>query len=297
MLARFLALTLSIAGVTGVLTPARSAAQNQAGTILAPGSPPLTSDMVDHRVAVWEAFLQVHFTDDQKVRLRDAMITAWRKHDKDEIQQTLGDLKYYGQQAQIDSTRSANQANFVENLRAHPKDEECITLLEAFEAAHPDRKDVMSSRGYGDLIGTWSRGDALPSQRNPLTGRLEGISFSESSVLKIFSDGRFQHAWLHHHCPDGDRCCTEYATTMQGGISVEGQTLVLSGQSGDLVYKNPCAPNTSTTKSLGPQRETVGWSLKHDRGENAPLLCLEEEPFPLPGQTQHNAVCYTKQHE
>jgi hypothetical protein len=295
MAGRVLAFILSLAGVSGLITAALTAAENQvaADTLLVQGSPPLSSDMVDHRIAVWESFLQVRFTDAQRAQLRDLIVADWQKDDKKAIKDALEDLKLYDQPAQLEKLRAVNQDSFVENLRAK-KDAQGTILLAAFEAAHPDKKDIMRPRGYGDLVGIWSRGDAMPMRSNPITGRLEGISFSESSIIRIFSDGRFQHAWLHRHCGNGDRCCNEYSTAIQGGLAIEGQNFVLSGESGKLDYKNPCIPATNTTKALGPQRETVGWSLKHDPSNNALVLCLTEEPFQLSEQAQHHAVCYAK---
>ena len=263
-------------------------------TILVAGSPPLTSQMVDQRIAVWEEFLQVRFTDEQKAQLRDDMVDHWRHNDKDEIKGALEDVNLYGKTAQLEAVRQKNLESFVENLRAKKAPEDAI-LLAVFEAAHPDYKDVMHASGHGDLVGTWTRGDAMAPQRNPYTGALQGISFAESAILKIFSDGRFQYAWVHRHCPNGTICCRETSTMVHGGVSVEGQNLVLNAESGILMNHDPCVPKMNMNQPLQAKRESVGWSLKHDANTNAPVLCLTGEPFQVPG-LQPRAVCFSEKH-
>lgn len=262
--------------------------------ILVAGSPPLTSQMVDQRIALWEEFLQVHFTGEQKAQLQQYLVDAWRRNDQDEIKSTLEDVKLYANKARLDQVRATNQESFVERLRTK-KDLESTTLLAAFEAAHPDGRDVLHASGHGDLVATWTRGDAMAPQRNPYTGALQGISFAESAILKIFSDGRFEYAWVHRHCPNGTLCCRETSTMVRGGVSVDAQNLVLNGESGNLINHDPCVPKMNMNQPLQPKRETMGWSLKHNPNTNALVLCLTEEPFQVPG-LQPRAVCFSKKH-
>ena len=259
--------------------------------VLAPGSPPLTREMAEHRIHVQEVFLDVHLTAEQRQKLEEALVDVWRRHDREEVQHALEDLRLYGNDDAIRNQRSSNLESYVENLRRHPGDLECETLLAAFEAAHPDHRDVMHARGEGELVGEWQTGDALAPQVNRFTGRAEGISFSEALVLKIFSDGRFHHEWVHRHCNGGVRCCNEMGTSVDGSVAVDGSRLTLNGEGGRAMSKDPCIAANNIDKALGAESRTFEWSLKHD-ASGAAMLCLSGRPFQFAEKT--DPVCYRK---
>jgi hypothetical protein len=262
--------------------------------VLAAGDPPLTRSMVDRRLAVWEAFLQVRFTTAEREALANTIVDRWNQRDKEEIKNTLSDVKLYGHEAELKAARDANQAQFVQNLRNEPGKPQYAILLRAFQAAHPDDRDVMHARGLDDLVGKWEQGDAMTAGRNPITHRTEGISFTDALVLNIYSDGRFRHLWSHSHCSNG-MCCRQYGTAANGTIEVNGSTLVLANETGQMIARDPCLPSGNTGKTIEPVRETFHWSLQTDPATHARKLCLSRRPFQFTKEDTTKPGCYVKQ--
>lgn len=276
------------------------AAAQSGDAVLAPGNPTLTQRMVNDAIAVWETFLELKFTGEQRRQLQQVIVDAWRRGDRKKIQDFLGDLKYVGKDDDLRAARDSNQAAFVEGLRRDPRDPANAIFLTAYNAAHPDRGEVMQARGLGQLVGEWQTGGAILPARDRTTGRLQGIRASDSLVLNIFSDGRFHHLWAHSHCDSGDTtCCRESSTSADGAISVEGSKLVLEATSGNELFKAPCLPKANLFQPIQQRREVLDWSVRRDPGTGTPKLCLARQPFnpqwnQQPGK-QPGAVCYLKQ--
>ena len=262
--------------------------------VLVPGNPPLTRTMVDHRIWVLENFLDIHLTPEQKGQFSRALQDRWRKGDKDIIKYTLNDLKLYGKDAELRSVRASNQEAYVDRMRRDRDDPLNAVLLAAFDAEHPERRDVMTARGLGDLVGKWERGDALSAQRNPITGMQLGASFSDVIMLSIFSDGRFQHSWSHFHCDSG-RCCSDIGTIAAGTVDVGGSNLTLASDSGQLFSKNQCIAAANKSEPMPPRKETFTYSLRTDARTQKPLLCLSGHPFQFVEKQPSQPLCYTKQ--
>lgn len=290
---------LSCVAIAATLVFSASSARSQspsdaADPVLAPGKPPLTQTMVDHRIEVLEAFLEVHLTPEEKQRFEQATIAAWRKPDENIIKYTLDDLNYYGKAAELQAVRASNLESYVENMRKKPNEPLNAVLLEAFDAAHPEHRDIMRARGLGSLVGKWERGDGMAPQRNPVTGQPSGVSFTDALVLSIFSDGRFQHLWEHSHCTAG-RCCHQYGTSVAGEVVVQGSTLTLKADPGKIYSHDPCIPANNFFKPLPPTPESFQWTLRMDPNSNAPALCLSDKPFQVEKKGKPQPFCYLKQ--
>ncbi len=262
------------------------------GAVLAPGDPPLTEEMVEHRVAVLDTFLDVHLNAEQQQILRTSMVDAWKNNDRKVMQFVLEDLKFYGNLSGLQLVRKTNLESYVEDLRNHPDKPADAMLLAAVLAAHPEFRDVMHARGWGDLVGNWETGDAMAAPRNPVTGQVQGISFSEALILKIFSDGHFHHDWVHRFCAHGQLCCSETGTSADGTVAVEGSKLTLETGGVMQFRKDPCVAANNITNNTGAQQPTFEWTLKRGQG-GKPMLCLTHRPFQVTAKA--DAVCYTKQ--
>lgn len=268
-------------------------------TILAPGNPPLTQRLFDGAVWTWENFLEVKFTVDQRRQLQRLAENAWRTNDQKRIKTVLDDFKYAGKEEELRGVRESNQASYVEALRKDPRDPGNAILLAAYNAAHPDRGEIMLARGLGRMVGEWKTGGALLPTRDPLTGANRGITATDSLVLNIFSDGRFHHLWAHSHCDSGNTCCRQYSTTADGNLSVEGSKLVLHAASGNELFKDPCKPTSNLFQPLQQPHVVLEFSLRLDTATRATQLCLSDQPFnpawnQRPG-SQPKVVCYLKQ--
>jgi hypothetical protein len=266
-------------------------AQNE---VLAPGSPPLTRTMIDQRIWVLETFLDIHLTPEQRERFARATTDAWKNGNMKVVQYTLSDLKLYGKEGDVKALKPLNQEPYVDRMRNEPDDPLNQVLLQAFDAAHPDRKDVMHERGLSNLLGKWERGDAMTPPRNPVTGRVAGVSFTDALVLNIFTDGHFQHLWSHSHCSNGT-CCREYGTAASGTVAVQGSKLVLNAASGNLFSKDACLPAGNTSQPMPPKTQNFDYSVHMDKGRNVPVLCLSDRPFQFDDKQPPQPFCYTKQ--
>lgn len=262
------------------------------GSVLVSGNPPLTEEMVQHRIWVLDTFLGVHLTSEQQQAVRQGMVKAWQGHDRKVMQYSLDDLKSYGNESGLKSMAATNLEGYVEDLRRHPEMPDDAALLAAFEAAHPEHRDVMHARGLGDLVGKWVTGDAMAPTRNPFTGAAQGVSFSEALVLNIFSDGRFENGWQHRACNHGPACCREYGSAAEGTITVQGSKLTLDAEKVLQISKDPCVPANNITNPMGAKQATFDWSIKRG-AEGKTMLCLSGRPFQFVEKTE--PVCYTKE--
>lgn len=274
---------------------ARPQPAQRSDRVLAEGNPPLTQSMVDQRIAVWESFLEIKINREQRDVLQRAMVEGWTR-DKDEIHDTLEDLKFYGEKSEIAASRVANQSAFVAGLRKQPNDPAARQLLEIYDTTHPERKNLMQTRGLDNLVGEWKRVDALLAARGP-NNTYYGSTSTDTLILNIFPDGHFKHHWSHSHCHGQSECCGNYGTDVNGEISAQGSNLVLRANSGTALMRNACTPSTNFFKSMNPEPASLAWSVSRpDAGRTR--LCLSDRPFGF--NFDHKApaevVCYEKQH-
>jgi hypothetical protein len=215
------------------------------------------------------------------------------------MQDLLDNVSYAGKPRELRTVRDSNQAAFVEDMRRDPRDPGNAILLAAYNAAHPDRGEVMLTRGLGQLVGEWKRQDALMPERDKLTGRLRGITATDTLLLRIFRDGRFHHLWAHSHCISGYTCCNEYSTMADGTLSTEGTKLVLEAASGNEMFKAPCNPQANLFGKIKQTRMVLDWSLRRDARTGGLTLCIVNKPFSASWEQQpaggDQLFCYAKQ--
>lgn len=279
--------------ITFLVASAIAAAQS-GDARLAPGTPPLTLSMVEKRIAIWEWFLEAKLTPQQRVRFEKYMVDAWPTNKGDVVKNTLEDIALVGKEAELKPARQKLQGEYVEKLRRET-DEESRVLLEAWEAAHPARKDLMTARGLGHLVGQWRFERALTPSRNTFTGQPDGVSFTDSLILDIYSDFRFHHLWANSHCSGGVTCCKAYGTEVRGTFTIEGSTLVLNADpAGDFLYEDACARETNKSGKLEQTRESFRWSVEKDPTTKKPMLCLSQRPFQFARAEGEKTICYRK---
>lgn len=263
--------------------------------VLAEGPPPLTQSMVDQRIAIWEIFLEVKVNHEQRDALQRAMVQVWKQGDKVLIQGTLEDIKMYGKEKDIVASRAANQSAYVDSLRKQPDEPVAKELVEIYDAAHPERKDFMRTHGMGDFVGEWKRQDAILASRGP-NNTYHGASATDTLILKIYSDGHFDHQWSHSHCTGQSECCRQYGTNMNGAFSAEGSNLTLQPNGGTVLMRDACTPSHNFFKEMPHDPQTFSWSITHPNGKPT-KLCLSDRPFNF--NDDHKAaaqpVCYDKQ--
>jgi hypothetical protein len=259
----------------------------QGPAVLAPGDPPLTQGMAQKLADVYSNLLEIRLTSEQGQRFEQGLVSYWKKNDRESIESSLGNLKYAGQRDELAALRTSSQLVIVEAMRRDPNDPVSAVLIEAYDAAHPDRKAATRARGAADLIGIWKREDGLMAEKYP--GRSpSGVSYTDSATLEISADGRFKHIKVHNHCSGSGGCCRMDGATEHGTISLEGTKLAFDVQSGSEMVRDGCAPGLASQSAIKPRKESFVWSIRKDSSRNNALaLCWNTGP--------DSAVCYWKQ--
>jgi hypothetical protein len=293
-LAAVLKIALAVLGSSIASTGAAAGPQpapHNSQRVLADGTPPLTQEMVDRRIAIWEAFLEITINPEQRNVLQRVLVQAWERGDEETIRGTLDDFKQ--KDSDIPALRAARQSAFVDDLRARPNDAMALQLLECYDSAHPERKDFMRAHGMGDLVGKWKRTYAILPQTNPNSHEVIGVSATDSLTFTIFSDGHFKHFWAHSHCGRAYSCCSKYSTDVNGTVSMEGGNLVLKAESGTQLFDAPCSRIFNSFGPIQSHEERLAWAMRRG-ANNAPALCVAAQPFDPWQQGPGQTVCYER---
>jgi hypothetical protein len=264
----------------------RGLVQGEGGAVLAEGNPPLTQRMVNRLANLFEFLLEIRLSGEQRERFQRGVIRYWAKNDRESMQNILTNLKYAElSQDELRVFREANQAIVVESMRRSSDAPEEAVLLEAYDRAHPDRRDATRARGFNDLVGTWSRKDALGASTNPYNGGVTGVSYTDSGTIEISANGGFKLIRQHTHCGSG--CCRLDGSQEYGAVSIEGSMLVLQTKGGTKLVEDDCNPSLNQRVLVVPHRESFKWSIRPNPNNNANTLCWNTGP--------DTAICYEKQ--
>jgi hypothetical protein len=264
-------------------------AQKQSDTVLVPGNPQLTQNMIDHAVAIYEFVLDIELDAKQRSRFQQATIEYWEKEDRKQIEALMETLKLYGKQDELRKIRDSNRQGVIDALRADTGSPDSVVIVEAYDAAHPEPRRGAGLNGVAGLVGTWKRVDFLNASKNPYTGRLEGVSYTDSRILEVSPDGSFKYTWVHNHCDyKSGTCCHQQASFRNGSIAVEGANLVFDMAAGNDLYKDDCNHSQDKNSPTTAAKVMYPWTFSRDPSQNDALfLCWDE-----PGQKQ---ICLRKQ--
>lgn len=268
-------LTLTIAG------------QTNSRKILAAGEPPLTEEMVERLQSVYETILDIKLDGGAHTRFQKGLVEYWTTRNADGISGSLTNLKYYGQPDELASLKSSSQNVIIESLRRDIEatgDEVSRVLVEAFDAAHGDRRAASRAKTFNDLIGVWKRTDFLVADK-PDSGGQIGAGYTDTGTLKINEDGSYQLVKVHNHYGSG--CSRMDGSTESGSVSTKGTNLIFQVKSGSTETKDGCLQQNSRG-AIKPHMETLAWSIRPNPDkENIATLCINTG--------KDTAVCYEKQ--
>jgi hypothetical protein len=263
--------------------------QANSNTILVGGEPSLTQGMIIKLAAIYKTILQVKFTTQQQERLQKGIVNYWVTKNEEAIKQCLDNLKYYGQQDELESLRNSSQSAIVESLRRdviETHDEVSIVLIEAFDEAHPDLSQQTSAKTFGDVVGTWKQSDYLLQQKNAWDNNTTGVGYTNTEILSINPDYTFKLIKVHDHYSNG--CDQQTASMQTGTITVKGINLVLKIEKGSSETNDNCNPQFNQHKVMEPHTENFVWSIRSNpEDEKIIMLCLNAQ--------KDSAVCYEKQ--
>jgi hypothetical protein len=255
-------------------------------TVVARGNPNLTESMIGKLESVYTRLLDIRLDPSQKARFRSGVIEYWTSNNGDGIRSSQVNLKYYDSPEQIEEMKSSSQASIVEGLRrdvANTSDPVSAVLVEAFDRAHPNLRNTTRMMSFADLVGTWKRSDALGSRVDP-TGRVSGVSFTDSGTIQIQQNGSFAFVKVHNHCSSG--CCRLDGSEEFGTVSIISSNLVFQTTRGSKLTEDGCLKANQRTQTK-PHREAFAWAVRTNPNTSAPTLCLTS--------AAGESSCYDKQ--
>ncbi len=257
---------------------------NSANEQLVAGQPPLTRTMVSHYRSIYEWLLDIKLNDQQTRRFQMALVNAWKENDTETIQQTVSDLKYYGQKEELE-TLHQSQNTFIEAFRRDISNEISKIFIEAFDAAHPEMVAGTPAKKISDLTGTWRKSDAVIAEKTS-SGTMMGVSYTDSEILEVSPDGKFKHVKVHSHY--SGNCSETFGITEYGTFFVEGSKLVWHIESGSTLNKDACRPALNKQTHIKPRTERFTWNMvSNPNNNNEPSLCWYK--------ADNSAICLDKQ--
>lgn len=106
-----------------------------------PGNPPLTQDMVERVVRLFEWLLDAKLTQEQRQQFQASIVTSWKTQNQKEIADTLAVLKLHddlGKRSEADRSalHEALLAQYLQDTRKTPDDPLSQWVLGIYYAAH-----------------------------------------------------------------------------------------------------------------------------------------------------------------
>lgn len=113
-----------------------------AQSVLAPGQPPLTQQMVDTFSAFFEWVLDAHMTADQRQQIQQQLVQSWHTGNQDDIDTVQQIIQMRDKLAsQPSDSRSvvqlALQSELLSSMRQQPDDPLSSLLLGVYDGSHP----------------------------------------------------------------------------------------------------------------------------------------------------------------
>lgn len=249
------------------------------------GKPCLTQEMVNQYRSVYEFLLEIKLNPQQKDGLQKGLLQYWKSGNTEAIEQIIADVKYYGKPGELLSLRNSSQKTIVEAFRRDAKDSVSKLLIEAYDAAHPERVQSTKAKGFSDLIGIWKRTDGLLAEKN-YSGQPAGVSYTETETIEIYANGKYKHIKVHSHY--SGNCSRTDGKTEYGTVKVNGTKLFFEIQAGSEMSSNDCSRTLNHPKKVKPRTESFPWTIKtNPDNNNAPTLCWNTSNI--------TAVCFEKQ--
>src|SRR5688572_17564829 len=115
--------------------------------VLVQGSPPLTQLTVGKSIVLLEWALDIKFSREQELKIKQALIRAWQTNDREDINGTLEIVGIYEKIAKLsegerNNARGALQEVILKSIRAEPDDELARLLLSAYESSHSTNSKI-----------------------------------------------------------------------------------------------------------------------------------------------------------
>ncbi|HEY8563299.1 MAG TPA: hypothetical protein VIL74_23175 [Pyrinomonadaceae bacterium] len=240
----------------------------QSKNVLADGNPPLTQTMVNRLTTLMQWSLDADFNDDERSRLRAAVVDYWRNGDEKSINSILNTLAFEQKLASASEEQKRNlqpqvQGKLVEEFEKEPNEPLNKVLLAAFRRTHASDVsliDAQNGEAPGILVGRWQvrHANSLTTQ-NAYTGAL-GDGNGMIAEYDIKADGSVIFSFFLTQNNYG--CVTKIKTSKTGRVAVGGLRAVFSYDRGTTTSSDNCNKQNNYTKSLGATTETLDFTIK-----------------------------------
>jgi len=253
--------------------------------VLVKGNPPLTQLMVGKVIVLLDWALELKLSSEQELKIKQVLISAWQKNNREEMSSTLDVIEIYEKVAQLsEAERNNARAKLAEamlqNISTEPKDELSQILSSAYKAAHSSSTKDSTSGGKSNqnsnvsnsLVGEWNSFglSSKDNYYNPGTGEWSGASGNGASY-EFFPDGRYIFANIIQ--TSAYSCTTTTFTFLKGNYQMQGSTLTLTPKSGNGEQKNSCSSSTNPRKFV-PLLEKRSLVFRFEREAKGESLCL-----------------------
>ena len=109
--------------------------------VLVQGNPPLTQLTVGKVIVLLDWALDLKLSNEQELKIKQALIRAWQTNDRDDIKGALEMVEVYEKvsklsEAERNNARGPLQEVILKSIRAEPDDELARLLLSAYESTH-----------------------------------------------------------------------------------------------------------------------------------------------------------------
>lgn len=278
-----------VLGFVWLLTIITINAQNvNQNRVLAPGNPPLTTQMVNDLIDFFEWTLDAKFTQADRNQFLNDRISEWRANDQTSVNSVMELLKLRAQVASLTESQKAQahtlmQSSIVESLRSTADDSTSRMLLKIYEHSQHEHSviknnattaGVANEQGQNvpsELIGKWQTGSVSSVNFvNPRTGAYAPPSGTQV-MYTIFPDGRYEYAALTQQSMYN--CTTKLFTYKTGTIKINNTSLTFIPKQGKFTSEDNCNSKYNYEKQIPLERETFNWKITRD--EYGEKICLQ----------------------
>lgn len=254
-----------------------SAGLQAQSSVLAPGRPPLTSEMADKVATFFEWALDVRFTPAQRQECEEMLINSWSNPKK--RQSTLELLGTMDKVAKVppgtrDQVQAAVRRTLLDGLRKESQDAEARWMLSVYDASHssgvPAESAAAMSGTVSDnrLTGKWRSSSVASVQyKNSYTGVMAPTS-GHSFFYEFLPDGTYRNNGLLQMTTYG--CTSSVYRENSGRYRIEGNHLYIEPGRG-IVKSKVCGSQPSEKPD---NLEISAYVFRFEPGANGEVLVI-----------------------
>ena len=250
--------------------------------VVAPGNPPLTSDMALKAASFYEWVLDARFTPAQQQEYEQMIARNWSDEDhRKSVNTLLQNVDNLASMPADNKSRVLRQVrhDLLESFRKDANDPDARWMLAIYNAAHPSGAAPGGVSQYPALdarqiVGKWreTKGSAV-QYADSRTGSLAPTNGS-SFFYEFHPDGTYDYNGLMQVTMYS--CSTQIFNTEGGKYRVQGDRIFFEVTKGVSKAQQTCGSNKYTEK---PAELTTKESLVHFQTEGNATVLVIENPY------------------